>query len=341
MNIKKILLFLALSNEAFANECLKNKYVFDFGSGSLKASGYQVNVCKNTIKRYLPKYNKVVNIQTCALKSKDGKSLKDECIIKGIKAIDELKQLYNTNCESDECLGIATAWARNIKNSDEVFNQFLRETNIYFSVISQEKEGILALEAAKMHLPAQGIKVDQNTIIFDSGGGSFQLSGFKKKNQYFVFKGKQGSATILHELSTIFNNGNYKLIAKKDIKNAIAYVDQIVAKEIIKDYNLSNLINNNKLKIYSFSGFVQYGIKRNLRFKSNVITIKDLERMITESTQNTLSEMKKKYPGYLIDNQAGLLLVYSVMRALKVNEFTHISKDIKDYLSLNPSSVIY
>ena len=341
MNIRKILLLLVLSNEAFANECLQNKYIFDFGSGSLKASGYQLNVCTNTIEHYLPKYNKVVDIQKCALKSKDGRYLKHECVIKSINAINELKQLYNTNCKGDECLGIATAWARNIKNSGEVFHQFLKETNIYFSIVSQEKEGLLVLEAAKMHLPNQGIKVDQDTIIFDSGGGSFQLSGFNKKNQYFVFKGNQGSATILHELNTIFNQGkDYELIGKRDIKDAIAHVDQIVAKKIIKDNNLSNLINGNNLKIYSFSGFVQYGIKHNLGFQEDIITIKDLEKMIEESTQSSFLQMKAKYPDYLIDNQAGLLLVYSVMRALKVNEFVHINKDTKDYLALNPSSVI-
>lgn len=339
MDFKKAFFFLLLSSEAFANDCIENKYIFDFGSGSLKAAGYVVNSCNNTIEEHLPKYNKVLDIQKCILQSKNGKTLSRECITKSIAAVNEIKKLYNTDCFNNECIGFATAWARNISNSGSVFSLLFQQTKIDFSIVSQEKEGILVLEAAKMHLPSTHI--NDETIIFDSGGGSFQLSGFNKQEQHFVFQGKYGSATMLHELNNIFNKGNkYELISKKDIKKALEYVNKIVATDITHDRNLTSLITKKDLKVYSLSGFVQYGIKHNLRFTEDTITISDLEKMIEESATNSFAQMKKKYPNYLIDNQAGLLLVYAIMKALRVDKFMHISKDTKDYLALNPGSVI-
>ncbi|WHQ46956.1 MAG: hypothetical protein MTP17_01030 [Candidatus Midichloria sp.] len=61
---------------------------------------------------------------------------------------------------------------------------YFKKTEVNFSVVSQEKEEILILEAAKMYLPKKRNNINDETIIFDSGGRSFQLPRFNKQDVY-------------------------------------------------------------------------------------------------------------------------------------------------------------
>jgi len=99
------------------------------------------------------------------------------------------------------------------------------------------------------------------------------------------------------------------------------------------------LIGNKNLKIYSFGGFVQYGIKRNLNFAKNIITLQDLEKILEESAEKNLIEMREKYPNYLVDNQAGTILLHAIIKSLQANEILYVNHDPKDHLALNPAII--
>ena len=78
-----------------------------------------------------------------------------------------IQRQYGINCAVDNCIGLATDWARNINNISEVIEDFKNSANVNVSVISQQTEAELAIKSIMLKFKEQNIKLSKDDIIFD------------------------------------------------------------------------------------------------------------------------------------------------------------------------------
>jgi exopolyphosphatase/guanosine-5'-triphosphate,3'-diphosphate pyrophosphatase len=95
----------------------------------------------------------------------DGK-ISDEAIKRIIKAIQEAKEIFDLSHSK----AVTTAAMRKASNSDEVLEHIFKATGLEFEVIDSKKEAFYVRVAVE-----NVIKVKDNYIIMDLGGGSTEL----------------------------------------------------------------------------------------------------------------------------------------------------------------------
>lgn len=107
----------------------------------------------------------------------------------GIQAIKSLKEVAN-RYQAKKIVAVATEAFRQARNAPAFAQEIETQTGIPIRIINQEEEGILAFRGA-LALTA----VDpQQTVVWDIGGGSMQLTTLTDSGTYLVEKGKTASA---------------------------------------------------------------------------------------------------------------------------------------------------
>lgn len=253
---------------------------FDIGSGSTKLQVASVKNCKNgdiTIEKLYFKEN--INVQYSAALTVDASDptkviLPDNIIDEGYiamtslknKALEKLGTECGSSCTISSWRGIMTAAFRKAHNWQQAQNKLSRVAKgLIIKRLSQEEEALYGFYPV---LKIKGID-PQNTVVWDMGGGSTQITAFDndfKINNDFTATGAKvletaiGSGTfekVLKEGALTFNPVETKL------EIAMRYIDNAIRKDLQSKpemwNNFHNLFVNGK-KYFVIGGILSRAI---------------------------------------------------------------------------------
>jgi len=107
----------------------------------------------------------------------------------GIEAIKSLKETAD-QYQVKKIVAVATAAFRQASNAPEFAREIEAKTGVPVRIINQDEEGVLAFRGALALTPVD----PQETVVWDIGGGSMQLTTLTEAGTYLVEKGKTASA---------------------------------------------------------------------------------------------------------------------------------------------------
>ena len=203
-----ILIFPLLSNASTSDKaldkCMSNYLVFDVGSSTTKSTLYKKNKCKNdelTSKKVL---NRNYPYQSCLNDAKKNGIMPQECIVEGVRVMKSIREELGTNCNNDntKCYAFVTAWGRNTDNIHEWIEE-VKKIGVKPTLASQSYEGEIKLNAMKK-LISNTNKKDENFIVFDIGGASFQLGWIDEHGNKSQYHGLYGTDNFTHMLQKEF-----------------------------------------------------------------------------------------------------------------------------------------
>ncbi len=321
---KKFILSLVLisfSNSALAN-CNVIKYIFDLGSGGIKVSAYLVDnrnkkICKTVMNSYLN-----LPFQSYISKSKDGKTISQSCIDETRKQLYELKASNNIDCRKHECLGFATAWARNSKNADSLIEEF-KKAGINTTILSQYDEGkisvLSSLTEGNIHK-----EEEDSIVVFDIGGGSFQLSDIDQNGKIHVYHGPYGMFNFKSLVLKKFSSSGDEIISANNLLALKKFAIQTISDDLNNNHRLLKKLSEEKyIKTFGVGAFMSKAIKTQLNLGS-VISINDVENAIDKLVGKTIIQIQHIYPSmpaeFAQNAQYSLLIIYSVMKEIGIKE---------------------
>jgi len=329
-------LILAQSSTASTKSCLENKYIFDIGSGGINGIGYEVNTCNHKISKTIVKKYHDLPLQSCISNSLDGKTIPQSCISEGTAAFTLFQKEFNVDCKQQKCLAIATAWARNAQNSHELINA-IEDQGIKVSVLSQYDEGKISFENIIQENNISP-KEAKNTLVFDIGGGSFQLNYLDNKDAVRVYKGPYGMFNFKPLVLEKFANGNGDILPAAYLAKIKNFALEEVRSQLQKDKHLMKKFQMPNLEIFGTGTFIGVGIRSQLGL-GETVTFDAIEKAIDILVGKNAAEIKAIYPNmpekYAVNSQFSLLIIYAVMKEGGIKTI-HITSDggINEYLAL-------
>ena len=319
----------------------EKRYVFDIGSSTLKTKGYVVNTQSNEIISTLPSHWRKVSHKSCIVNSKNQSTLTDECIQYTINSMLEIQKQYNIDCAVEKCFGFATDWARHAENISDALEAFKKYANINTLVISQDQEAEFALRSVNMSLQKNSFKkhLAKNEIIFDIGGGSFQLIN-SHQNKKILFLGKHGIESLSEKIN---KSRKDTFIPCNEVAAIYEEVKSDIRNQIMNDDNWNHIIKNYRVRVYGVSLFLRNGLRRDLRLADSILYESDLNALGNEICTHSYESVKLKFPNlaanpeYISNMQAGVILLQAIMSSLNIHSINLIDADLQDSVVVNTS----
>jgi exopolyphosphatase / guanosine-5'-triphosphate,3'-diphosphate pyrophosphatase len=175
----------------------------DIGSGATNMKIAKVDPKTDKIVAVLLEKSIPVPYQKHLEQSKDN-TFDQPVMDQGIKAIKTLKEIAESYGVK-KVVAVATAAFRQASNTPQFTQEIEKQTGVKVRVINQDEEGIIAFRGALALTPVK----PENTVVWDIGGGSMQLTTLSSEGTYVVEKGK--TATVP------FKNAVIEKIEHKDI----------------------------------------------------------------------------------------------------------------------------
>jgi exopolyphosphatase/guanosine-5'-triphosphate,3'-diphosphate pyrophosphatase len=331
--------FIFVVATAFAENCIEKRNVFDVGSGTTKLGVLLVDKCRHHSLSFEKTDVEHLKFQKCLEQSIDKSTLSDDCIEQGIKGMRLLLERNNLDClKKDKCAGIATAWARNAKNADELLNEW-QKLGVAVKVISQDAEGVFAFRSALMHPKVKKTANLENVAILDVGGGSFQV-GVQNKNEVNIFYGKFGVFSLRKlidaELGVKAAKNTYYSI--DELPRVLKAAVDLIRPEMRKDIALLPKIKNRKLAVFGVGRLFVNAFMQEMQF-NNIITKGDLVEFIRAISILNGEEVAKKYPQmaefFIQHAQIAAIMVYAIIESLGVDQLEVIDARLFDYIALD------
>lgn len=326
------LLFICLFSNAFASDCIQKKVTIDIGSGSIKSAGFVYDSCNKTIKQRLGSYDQHLKYELCIVDENGEKVIKHECIDQTREIAQNIKNHYSVNCgEEGKCYGVATAWARKASNSQDVLDVY-RSEGMDVKLLSQAEEGELGFKTVVSILEYG--KEDQDLIVFDIGGASFQLSTKNPEGKIEVLNGSDGVESFnkrmkkhFGEKTTYLTESQIKELGKKIIPELKA--------ELETNKALVSKIKSKKYDVIAIGRPMYVGMRYQMDFPQTFHKKQVLETALKFSNK-TSQEAHKVFPKiadhFILAAQASLIYVYYIMEATGIEEMTIAVARPTDYL---------
>lgn len=319
--------------------CIETRYAFDFGSGAIKSRAVDFNVCTNKIHKIFGQFDKPIKFIHCLVPSKNGSHHVDEkCINRAIIEFNNFESEYNISCHKNKCAGVATAWARKADNIDIIIKG-LENHGVRMKVLSQMDEGIYGFNAVLNSPDVAGID-PQNLIVWDLGGGSFQLSMLDEAGNIHVYNGPHGVESFERELRRELNlpsDSPMPFFAGEELEKALEYVYEKYGRAILEDEIIAaKLKNNPKVQVYAIGNPMTKGIKKQMYVPQHA-TLEDLKstaqlfeyRAADDVYWNSFPELPTHY---VKSAQVSLILIHGIMQGLGVKEIDIIDTTLADYV---------
>lgn len=242
----------------------------------------------------------------------------------GIQAIKSLKEIADTY-HVKKVIAVATAAFRQAKNANDFANELTQQTGVQVRIINQDEEGILAFRGALAVTNAE----PNQTITWDIGGGSMQLTTLGNDGTYLVEKGK--TASIL------FKNAIIQQIKQRDIKsvqtpNPMTKEEMMAsvqfAESLAQQTNpyIMNKIQDPHTQVLAVGSLFNYGIKPLVN--SAIVTPKELQNAVMKFENKDDSQL----PGGSLSEVAvtNPLMVLGYMQGLHMKEAKIVSVNNAD-----------
>ncbi|MCE2992266.1 MAG: hypothetical protein LW825_05030 [Candidatus Jidaibacter sp.] len=319
--------------------CIETRYAFDFGSGAIKSKAVQFNACTNKIHKIFGQFDKPIKFIHCLVPSENGAHHVDEkCINRAIIEFNNFESEYNISCHKNKCAGVATAWARKADNIDVIIKA-LESNGVKMKVLSQKDEGIYGFNAVLNSPDVEGV-APEDLIVWDLGGGSFQLSMLDEKGDIYVYHGPHGVESFERELREKFElpaSADMPFFSGAELEETFEYVYEKYGRAILEDQVIADKLKNNpKIKVYAIGGPLTKGIKKQMYVPQHA-TLLDLKstafvfenRSADDVYWNSFPELPMHY---VKSAQISLVLVHGIMQGLGVDKIDIIDTTLADYV---------
>ncbi|MDP1879806.1 MAG: diol dehydratase reactivase ATPase-like domain-containing protein [Parachlamydiaceae bacterium] len=232
----------------------------------------------------------------------------------GIEAIKALKQVAN-DYQAKKVIAVATAAFRQAANAEQFAKKIEAETGVQVRIINQDEEGILAFRGALALTTAN----PENTIVWDIGGGSMQLTSLSKEGTYLVEKGKTASIPFKNAVITQIKHQDIQSVqtpnpmTKEEMQSAVKLAST-KAKET--DQAIITKLNDPQTTVLSVGNLFNYGVKPIVDNK--VIKIDALENGVFALAGKTDEQLGKgSLSEVAVTNP---LLVLGYMKGLNIHQ---------------------
>lgn len=229
-----------------------------------------------------------------------------ESLYSVLTEIKELVHKYNVS----KVFGVATAFARKIKNSEELFDLIKSVLPCDIKLIDGETEGRIVASAL-----SDGFKLLEDFLIIDVGGGSTE----------FIYKSRKGLSIKSLEIGSLSLAKNFFSVyppTQKDIKSLVMYVKNSLV-EIPKSYlDITYYGVGGTFTTVAFLLTKQEVYNRDL-INGFKLKLTELERFFDEVVNFSEEEIKERYPlehGREKVLLSGVIEVLTIMRTLGINE---------------------
>jgi exopolyphosphatase/guanosine-5'-triphosphate,3'-diphosphate pyrophosphatase len=342
----KIITILILSVSFFAHHyfyrefCLEDRYAFDFGSGAIKAKAVSFDTCSNKIHKVFAQYDKPVKFANCMVKKESGHGfeINRQCIQQAMIEFNNFEDELHISCQKDKCAGVATAWARKADNVDIIIDS-LRAIGVKIKVLSQEEEGLYGFYSVVKSRTTSDTDV-QDIIVWDIGGGSFQLATLDENNKLHVYHGPHGVESFERELRLVKNlphTDKSPFFVSTELDDALNYAYEKYGKPVTLDPVIyKKLATNKNIKVYGIGGPMTKGFKKQMYIPA---TMKqdDLVRTAKIFEHKTPEEIKNRYfpevPGhYTASAQISCILVHGVMKGAGIKTVEILDNTLSEYV---------
>lgn len=337
--------------------CTEKRAVFDFGSGALKAEAILFDKCINKQITKLGEHVAPNKLSKCIINSGND-TLSEKCITESINIINNIESKLSLDCKSDKCLGIATAWARKAKNSSALIEAIAKK-NIKIEILSQETEGEYGFHAAVQQYIQSlsnkeqyaNINLDElarNFIVFDIGGGSYQLSYLDKDNKIHVHKGKYGVESfdyLLREKLQYSEKQEYPYFDTNLLNKAVNIATTELGSELKYDTKITNTIHTFQNDSNELTSVIGIGSVFNVAVHSEMqlpafVTRNEILLAAQKFTKQTISSLNKNIfpklkPEFITTAQTSLITIYGIMNSTGMDELHIVDAHITDYIMSN------
>jgi exopolyphosphatase/guanosine-5'-triphosphate,3'-diphosphate pyrophosphatase len=319
--------------------CIETRYAFDFGSGAIKSRAVEFDACTNTVNKIFGQFDKPIKFIHCLIPTGNGAYHVDEkCINRAIIEFNNFENEYNISCHKHKCAGVATAWARKADNIGIIIKA-LKRNGVMMKVLSQFDEGLYGFNAVINSPDVEGVD-PQNVIVWDLGGGSFQLSTLDLEGKLNVYNGSHGVESFERELRRELNlpaDAPLPFFAGAEFEKALNYAYEKYGRSILEDKVIANkLKNNKKVQVYAIGNPMTKGIKKQMYVPEHA-TLEDLKHTALIFENRTADDVYwNSFPElpthYVKSAQISLILVYGIMRGLGVEKIDIIDTTLSHYV---------
>ncbi len=319
------------------NTCVTPIYVFDIGSGASKSYKYHVDNCGVDIEKRIVD-SKVVHLQYQHCISEYGQdTLSSHCIEQGKESIKQFEDYYGISCTDVSCFGVATAWARNASNANDIIN-FYHEAGIKLDIIDQHTEGELAYKAVLHSLKYIPYEISRDgLLVLDLGGGSHQIS-YEKDSIIKVISGQYGNANFYDTIVKHFGPdvfaqyGEQGYFKESAIQNIVQFGTQLVGE------NFNNNLDIEYKHVVGLGRTLYIYLNNNLKL-GYIVTKEKIKEKILDLAHLSQQEAQQKYhlnnvPSFVPFMQSSLILIYCILDSLNIDVLYTVDVQITDAVLL-------
>jgi exopolyphosphatase/guanosine-5'-triphosphate,3'-diphosphate pyrophosphatase len=322
----------------YKKRCVKGRYAFDIGSGRTRSTARLMDNCKKGKPvEFLGPFSHATHVQKCISASADGQTIEKECQERSVKAMKAVMADYGIDCLEEKCYGIATAWARNANNSNELIEAF-KDIGVKVKIISQDEEGTLGFRAAKMHESVKDF-TDQEVIVWDTGGGSFQLNRIRSNGELYVYNGPYGVFNMSQELEQHFaahHKPETPFYDDDAVEEIMEYARCRIGEKIREDAYILEKLHDPSVRIVGIGGIMERSIYYGLELQ-NPITPESVKavihRMAGKSREQIAEMFPRLDPDFFDYYQRAAILVYGIMKGAGIKEYYAVDSQVTDYLT--------
>ena len=333
-----ILLLGSIASYYYRNfdQCVEERVSFDFGTGFIKGKIGVVDKCQHKIiatKEFAEIRNQLV---PCFEKNQRGEvEIAELCFATTLDKFIKLKQVLGVDCKKQTCKSIATEWARRAINSDQLLQQ-LNFHGANVRKITQEEEGGTALKAVLGYLNNKKFKDD--LVVFDIGGGSFQISTFGEEGKVVVFLGNEGIESYHKLLKSRLGLPNDRFLTIAEGERIIQQSQNDFGIMIAKNSTIHEKMAKTK-SFFAIGGPIQKGLMYQLN-TGRVINEKKLLTTAELFVGKTLHEVTASHfhnlrGDYALTAQFSCFMLAGIMRGAGIDEMIISDATLNDYVLLN------
>ena len=295
----------------------------DIGSGATNLKVAKVDTTTDKIISKIYEQSIPVSYQSHLEKSSNN-TFDNEVMAQGTNAIKTLKDVADSY-HVKKVVAVATAAFRQATNAPQFVQQIEQQTGVKVHIINQDEEGILAFRGALAITPAQ----PQQTVVWDIGGGSMQLTTLTKEGTYLVEKGKTASTPFRNfiiqqiEGKDIQSVSTPNPIGENELQGALQYA-RSVAQEI--NPMLKERLHDPQIQVLAVGNLFNYSI-------SPLVSNKKVERYkLQQAITPLLNKTDKELPGgaFADVTVSNPILVLGYMQALDIPFVTVVSVNNAD-----------
>lgn len=291
---------------------IERRAAIDVGSGSTKVTIADVDTEKEVILSILFEESFPVPYQAYLESSYDG-SFDENIRSLGMHTFHQIKDITE-EYQVQKTAAVATAAFREASNGYGFANEVYNETGIPLQVIPQREEGVLAFFSGI----AESDSDPENTIVWDIGTGSFQITALNDSDDLTVFMGGVGSIPFRNYIIDLIQGKDSNVITTPNpmTEDEVKDADRFARSMGRKAYPLiKEKIKQDETKLIGIGRLFSNSIGPN--GQDGTIVRKDLRTFINGSVGLTDDELDNPYANVDVSNA---ILVLAFMKALHIHE---------------------